>query len=195
VTFQFYFLLSAVTHWLDRTLPANEVTPRKTQDTNGTTGSVYLDYSYLPDEPAREPLGFAETKSAIEAGYRLCESRGIKLVVLFVPIKVRVMSPYVVFNGQQDKERYLPGGVTDSESDFAHEIAKFCRQIYCPFIDVTDALRRRASENAHFIYMTGQDSHLDVGGHQVVAETLKSWLQANLGDTFANKRSEVTDGK
>jgi len=155
VTFQFYFLRSAVTHWLDRTLPANEVTPRKTQDTNGATGSVYLDYSYLPDEPAREPLGFAETKSAIEAGYRLCESRGIKLVVLFVPIKSKSLVTLCCLQWP-DKEGYLPGGVTDSESDFAHEIAKFCRQIYCPFIDVTDALRRRASENDHFVYMTGQ---------------------------------------
>jgi hypothetical protein len=192
---QRYFWHSLITHWLDRTLPEDVITPKKIQDANGTTGSVYLDYSYLPDEPLREPLGFAETKSAIEAGYRLCESRGIKLVVVFVPIKVRVLSPYLVFNGQQDRERYLPGGVTDSERDFAHEIAKFCGQIDCPFIDVTGALRRRAAENDHFIYMTGQDSHLDVAGHKVVAETLRSWLQANLGDAFTSKRSGVSDGK
>ncbi len=184
---QQYFWHSLITHWLDRTLPKDVVTLRKIQDTDGTTGKVYLDYSYLPDEPEHEPLGFAETKSAIEAGYRLCESRGIKLVVVFVPIKVRVLSPYVVFNDQQDKERYLPGGVADSERDFAHEIAKFCRQIDCPFIDATGALRRHASEDNHFIYMTGQDSHLDVAGHKVVAETLGAWLQTNLGDAFTNR--------
>jgi hypothetical protein len=190
---QRYFWHSLITHWLDRTLPEDPVTPRKLQDTNGTTGSVYLDYSYLPDGPAREPLGFAETKSVIEAGYRWCESRGVKLVVVFVPIKVRVLSPYLVFNGQQDKERYLPGGVTESEGDFAHQIAKFCRPIDCPFIDVTGA--RRAAEKDHFIYMSGEDSHLDVGGHRVVAETLRSWLQANLNYAVTDKQSEVTDGK
>ena len=115
---QRYFWHSLITHWLDRTLPESVITPRKIQGTNGTIDSVYLDYSYLPDEPVREPLGFAETKSVIEAGYRLCESRGIKLVVVFVPIKVRVLSPYLVFNGQQDKERYLPGGVTRQRRRF-----------------------------------------------------------------------------
>jgi lysophospholipase L1-like esterase len=183
---QRYFWHSLITHWLDHTLPKPVVTPPKIQFTDGTTSPLDLGYSYLPDEPAHEALGFAETKSAIEAGYRLCESRGIRLLVIFVPIKARVLAPYVVFKDEQERERYLPGGVADSERDFAHEMAKFCRQINCPFIDMTDGLRRRAAENNHFLYMTGEDSHLDVEGHRVVAENIKAWLQTNLGDAFTS---------
>ena len=142
-----------------------------------------------------ESLGFAETKSALEAGYRLCQSRGIKLVVLFVPIKVRVLEPYVLFNDQNDKDQYLPGGIKDSEKDFAHETAKFCEHLGCPFIDVTNALRRRASEDNRFVYMTNQDTHLDVEGHKVVAEALEKWLQDNLGDGFVSGQPETAKVK
>ena len=177
------FIARLLAFTMSKGLPA---VPLKLQHKDGTTGPVYLDYSYLPDEPARESLGFAETKSALESGYRLCQSRGIKLVVVFVPIKVRVLEPYVLFNDQNDKDQYLPGGIVDSERDFAHEAARFCQQLGCPFIDVTGALRRRAAEDSHLIYMTNQDSHLDVDGHTAVAETLEKWLQVSLGESFAS---------
>ena len=186
-----YTKTSLIARLLALTMPRGSAVPlrlqHKLQYKDGTTGSVSLEYSYIPDEPAREPLGFAETKSALEAGYRLCQSRGIKLVVIFVPIKVRVLEPFVLFDDQNDKDQYLPGGAVDSERDFAHEAAKFCRQLGCPFIDTTGALRRRAAEDNHFIYMTNQDSHLDVEGHKAVAETLEKWLQVNLSESFASE--------
>lgn len=175
-----YLRHSFVTRLLAFTLP-KEV-PRKLKYKDGTTGSAYLGHSYIPDEPARESLGFAETKSALDAGYRLCQSRGIKLVVVFVPVKVRVLAPYVLFDDQNERDQYLPGGVVDSERDFAHEVAKLCQQLGVPFVDTTHALRRRAAENDHFVYRTNQDSHLDVAGHKVVAESLEEWLRVSLGE-------------
>ena len=186
---------SLIARLLALTMPRGSALPRKLRHKDGTTDSVYLDYSYFPDEPARESLGFAETKSALEAGYRLCQSRGIKLVVVFVPIKVRVLEPYVLFNDQNDKDQYLPGGVEDSEKDFAHETAKFCQQLGCPFIDVTGALRRRASEDNRFIYMTNQDSHLDVEGHKAVAETLEKWLELNLDKNLTSEQPKAAKVK
>jgi hypothetical protein len=185
---------SLITRLLDLTIPKSSTVPHRQQYRDGTTGPLYLDYSYSPDEPARDPLAFAETKSALEAGYRLCQSRGIKLVVLFVPIKVRVLAPYILFNDQNDKNKYLPVGA-DSEKDFAHQTAEFCRQLDCPFIDATGPLRQRASEDNHFVYMTIQDSHLDVEGHKVVADTLEKWLQGNLDNSRASVQPHAAIAK
>ena len=191
---QQYIKHSLITRWLGRTLVQGVVTPRRIQYRDGTAGPVSLDYHYSPDEPAQVPLGFAETKNALEAGYRLCQSRGIKLVVVFVPIKVRILGPYVLFDSQSDKDNYLPAGIGASEKDFGHEIAKFCGQLGCPFIDLTAALQKRAAEDNHYVYMTGPDSHLDVDGHRVVADTLAEWLQSNSANSSAS-RVDIPGGK
>ena len=129
----------------------------------------------------------AETKKAIAEGYRLCQSRGVKLLIIFVPIKVRVMAPYVRFNDATDRDFYLPGGKLDGDSDFGSELAKFSKELGSPFLDMTSALRRRASEDNRFVYSTNQDSHLDVDGHSVVAQVLAEWMQANAGKGSASR--------
>ena len=129
----------------------------------------------------------AETRKAIEEGYRLCQSRNVKLLIIFVPIKVRIMSPYVRFNDASDRDYYLPGGKLDSDSDFGSELAKFSKELGCPFLDMTSALRRRAAEDNRFVYSTNQDSHLDVDGHGVVAQVLEEWMRANGGTSFARR--------
>jgi hypothetical protein len=166
---------------LARTIPNTFSIPRMFADRSGQQSRLYLDYSYLPDGPAREPLGMAETRKAIEEGYDLCQSHGVKLLVIFIPIKVRVMGPYVRFNDANDRNSYLPGGKQDSDTDFASEVARFCSQLGCPFIDMTGGLRRRASEDNRKIYSTVQDSHLDLDGHAVVAQALADWTRTNLG--------------
>jgi hypothetical protein len=170
---------SIIGNLLARTIPVFFGSPRMFEDQSGQTGQLFLDYPYLPDEPAREPLGMAETRKAIEEGYNLCQSHGVKLLVIFIPIKVRVMGPYVRFNDANDKNSYLPGGKQDSDTDFGSEVWKLCTQLDCPFLDMTDALRRRAAEDNRKIYSTAQDSHLDTDGHVVVAQTLAEWIRSN----------------
>jgi hypothetical protein len=165
---------------LARTIPDTFSSPRTFEDRNGEQSRLFLDYRYLPDEPAREPLGMAETRKAIEKGYALCKSHGVKLLVIFIPIKVRVMGPYVRFNDENDRNSYLPGGKQDSDTDFGSELARFCEHLDCPFLDMTDALRHRAAEDNRKIYSTAQDSHLDTDGHAVVAQALAEWLRTNL---------------
>ena len=182
-----YTKRSLIARWLGRTIPKDPGTPRFFEDRSGQTHRLFLDYAYVPDQPAREPLAMAETKKAIEEGYRLCQSRGVKLLIIFVPIKVRVMAPYVRFNDAGDRDYYLPGGKLDSDSDFGSELAKFSKELGCPFLDMTSALRRRASEDNRFVYSTNQDSHLDVDGHSVVAQVLAEWMQANASTGFARR--------
>ncbi len=165
---------------LARTLPSFSGSPRMFEDRTGQMGQLFVDYSYVPDEPAREPLGMAETRRAIEEGYKLCQAHGVKLLVVFIPIKVRVMGPYVRFNDANDRNFYLPGGRQDSDADFGSEVAKLCKQLDCPFLDMTGALRRRAAEDNRKVYSTAKDSHLDIDGHALVAQTLAEWMRTNL---------------
>ena len=90
-------------------MPALFGSPRMFEDRSGQLGQLFVDYSYVPDEPAREPLGMAETRKAIEEGYNLCQSREVKLLVIFIPIKVRVMGPYVRFNDENDRNSLSAG--------------------------------------------------------------------------------------
>jgi len=168
---------------LARTMPGFSGSSRMFEDRSGQVGRLFLDYSYVPDEPAREPLGMTETRTAIAEGYNLCQSHGVRLLVIFVPIKVRVMGPYVRFNDANDRNFYLPDGKQDGDADFGSEVAKLCKQLGCPFLDMTGALRRRAAEDNRKIYSTAQDSHLDTDGHVVVAQTLAEWIRTNLNQT------------
>lgn len=182
-----YTKRSLIARWLARTIPKDAGAPRLFEDRNGQTRRLFLDYRYVPDQPAREPAAMAETRRAIEEGYRLCQSRGVPLLIIFVPIKVRVMAPYVRFNDAGDRDYYLPGGKLDSDSDFGSQLAKFSEGLGCPFLDMTSALRRRAAEDNVSVYSTNQDTHLDVDGHSVVAQVLAEWMQANASKGFARR--------
>jgi len=174
---------SPIAGLLARTMPNAFGSPRMFEDRSGQPGRLFVDYSYIPDEPAREPLGMAETRKAIDEGYKLCQAQGVKLLVIFIPIKVRVLGPYVRFNDANDRNYYLPGGKLDSDTDFGSAVAKLCADLGCPFIDMTGALRQRAAEDNRTVYSTAQDSHLDTDGHAVVAQKLADWMSTNLSQT------------
>ena len=177
---QRYLWNSLITHWLDLTLPTGAVVRQQVPSGEGGPRDVHLDYAYSPDEPDRLQKGFAETTKAIESGYRLCASRGITLIVVFIPIKVRGLGDTIVFHKEKERDEYFPGGVTQSERDFAHQIANYCDQLKCPFIDVTSELRRKSAEGSRRVYMLGPDTHLDVDGHNVVAEVLAQQVRVSL---------------
>lgn len=177
---QRYAKSSLVVRLLELTRKADIPISHRMKLTDGTPATVHLNYHYVPDEPAREPAALDTTKRAIQTAYELCKARGIKFVVIFMPIKVRVLGKYVEFANEQDRDSFLPGGVADSEFDLGHELARFCGDLGCPFIDMTEALRRRAEQDNLFVFMTGRDTHLDVDGHKAVADSVDKWLRPNL---------------
>lgn len=142
---------------------------------DGTAQQLVLRYPYLPDQVEEAEFEFAEIRKTIEAGYRLCQSRGIQLVIVHVPVMVRVMEPWLEFISAADREKYLPGESVSESSDFGAQLAAFCRQLGCPYIDLFPALRSRAATDNRKLYIPN-DEHLDTQGHEVVAQTVKQFL-------------------
>ena len=174
-----YAKRSLIARFLHLTVPRDFGSARPLKLEDGRTTNVYLDYKYVPDEPKREPRGLSEIRNAINEGNKWCQARGIKLLIVYIPIKVRVLAPYVQFVDDHDRDGYLPGGKLDAESDFARELVKVCQDAGCSFLDMTDYLRQAAAEDRQTIYSIHQDSHLDEGGHAVVARVVGEWVRSN----------------
>jgi hypothetical protein len=134
-----------------------------------------LHWTYRPEAPEHFSEGFSLTKQTIKAGYDLCRSRNIELVIMMVPTPVRFLADHLVFGNTSVREEFLPnGGATDSK-DFTSQLGRFCRKLGCPLIDLYPALRDRAGDRPlTFI----NDGHLTVAGNEVVASELFRWLQS-----------------
>lgn len=172
-----YLNNSFIAEWLNKTrAPDPSVPTVKLQESDGTVKTQLLRYKYDRLLPASEPLGMEETSRAIEAGLRLCQSQGIKLVVVNVPTMLRVMQPYLTFTHDEDRNRYLPNGVTGGDDIFIGQTSDFCRKIGCPFIDAFTALREAADAGNRNLYIP-YDEHLDIEGHRVIAQTVFDWLR------------------
>jgi hypothetical protein len=149
---------------------------------DGTAQRIRLRYRYEPDQPSTMRLAMTETLNALEAGQRLCESKGIQLVVVVVPTMVRVMAPDITFDSVEDQVKYLPEA-RENQKDFSGTVKEFCAHIGCTAIDGFEALRRAAAADNSHLYIPN-DEHLDVRGHDVIAQTVVDGLGAmNLADT------------
>src|SRR4030095_11832124 len=144
---------------------------------DGTVRPLKLRYKYDLDEPEERPEGLAETTQAIQTGYQLCHSQGIKLVILFVPTMVRVMEPYIVFDRAEDRAKYVPNGGVNTEKDFSGRMAELCKPLGCTFIDEWTTLRQAASPDNRNLFIP-VDEHLDVRGHEVLARTIVDLLKS-----------------
>lgn len=144
---------------------------------DGTVRRVHLRYPYDPEQPAGNPTGMTETTRAIEAGHRLCESRGIQLLVVFIPTMVRVMAPEISFDRVEDQKLYLPERAGKDQKDFSATIEELCTRIGCSFSDSFAAFRQAIANGNHDLYIPN-DEHLDVGAHDVMAQIIVGWLQS-----------------
>lgn len=164
--------------WLTKTRSHERAGPMATlRYDDGTVRRVHLRYQHDPEQPAGNPTGIAETMRAIEAGHRLCESRGIQLLVVFIPTMVRVMAPEISFDSLGDQKLYLPERAGTDQKDFSATIEELCTRIGCSFVDSFAAFRQATANGNHDLYIP-HDEHLDVGGHEVMAQLVVAWLQS-----------------
>lgn len=143
---------------------------------DGTSRRVSLRYRYEPDQPSTMHIGMTETLSAIEAGQQLCQSRGIKLLVVVVPTMIRIMEPYISFNRFEDRREFFPERIP-GDKDFSETVEEFCAQVGCSFVDTFDAMKEASSSNNHGLYIPS-DEHLDTRGHEVVSKVVADWIQS-----------------
>jgi len=134
-----------------------------------------LRYPYEPQQPVERAMGFAETKQSLLEGQRMCRENGVELLVLYVPIMARVMEPWLQFEDSAAREEFLSPGGINQPSDTGHQLADFCAQNGINFLDGFKALRQRAETDNRGLYIP-DDEHLDVQGHAVIAEAIRSWL-------------------
>lgn len=172
-----YFNNSLLNHWLTNTrLREREGTMVTLQYPDGSLIRLKLRHRYNPDEPSTVRLGMNETIEAIEAGYQLCQSHGIQLLVVSVPTMVRVLAPYISFDRVEDQLSYLPDGVS-GHKDFSGRIAELCARIGCTFIDTFDVLRQASVNGSRTLYIPN-DEHLDIEGQHVMAQVIAGWLSS-----------------
>lgn len=150
-----------------------------------------VDNRYLrPDRDAlaKSPLGWEETKHAIDEAHALCRDRGITFVVLLVPSHTRVLSRYVLPRTPDERAHFNPPG-GERPSPLTVALTEHCRQLGCPMIDLFPALRRRGEADNLHLYVK-HDTHLDLDGHDEAAHSLAQCLHGE-----RNLTTEVTERK
>jgi hypothetical protein len=145
---------------------------------SGESEIVDFKYRYRPNILNEIPIGWQATKESILLGLRLSQERGVCLIIVFIPIKLRVIGPFTTFSSQANLDKYLPEGKWESESDFATQLASYCRDIGCDFIDATERLIEYA-RLGHLVYSGRYDTHLDIVGHSVIADLVVNKIVGN----------------
>jgi hypothetical protein len=173
-----YINNSLLTGWLTNTRLSDRSWPMVTlRYQDGTVARTGLRYRYDPAQTTNRPLGLSETMSAIEAGYRVCQTHGIQLLITVVPTMAQVMEPNISFDRVEDQMTYLPGRKGNDQKDFSGRIEEFCTQIGCGFVDTFAAFRQAATNGKRNLYIP-TDEHLDLGGHDVMAQMVVDWLRS-----------------
>lgn len=171
-----YFKNSLLSQWLTNTRSRERRGPMVTmQSPDGSAIRFKLRYGHNPDQASTMDLGMTETMRAIEAGYEFCQSHGIQLLVVFVPTMARVMAPYIDFDRVEDQTSYLPQRV-GNYNDFSGRIAELCARIGCTYVDTFDAFRQASATGNRRLYIPN-DEHLDIRGHEVMAQVIAGWLR------------------
>ncbi|HKY41654.1 MAG TPA: hypothetical protein VJM50_01060 [Pyrinomonadaceae bacterium] len=177
-----YFAHSFITKLLTKTRVADRTTPWITFNySDGTAARIPLNYIYEPSQPEQIPAGMEETNRTVQMVHEFCQTHRIRLMILFIPTMIRVMRPYVTFERKEDETRHLG---QPSNKDFSRRVAEECARVGCSFIDSFAALRQAAAIDNRQLYIFG-DEHLDIRGHEVIAQLVTDWIRKNNGDQRA----------
>ena len=119
---------------------------------------------------AEKTIHWQRTEEALLKIQKLAQKKNIPLVVLFIPDRYQVDKDY----WQQWIQKY---SLNPAEYDLNLPnlyLKTFCLQHSILFLDPTEALRQKQSENASVYWKI--DNHLSVVGHEVIVKFLKNRL-------------------
>ncbi|MCC6486385.1 MAG: SGNH/GDSL hydrolase family protein [Candidatus Hydrogenedentes bacterium] len=137
---------------------------------------VGFDYKYAGHIDDTCPQGWMVTSEMLCRGHELCQENGIRLLVVYLPIALRVHGPYSQFDADAPLTDYVPGGDWNATDEFAERTAALCAEQGIQFIDATGALRDGAAQR-EFVYAPRYDSHLYYRGHEIVANLIAAALE------------------
>ncbi len=164
------------------------------RDAQGTIHSTR--FSYLPPR-VLSPSGTRATGApgvhsglvliarTLQAGKRLLDEQGIRLVVLFLPTKMTTMGDLVVFDAWSQERLPAHWQVPEQES-FGTLLGRLCKEEGIPYVDATPALRRRSL--AGELTFLPFDTHLSPRGHEIVSAALVKAIQPLLSGSSGSER-------
>ena len=146
---------------------------------------------YVSKEQFFQSIGCQQSFHALRQIHKICRTKNIRLIVIYVPDKSHVVLPLVKDTLSPDLLHQFLALKADDLPE-PHELkdtlftrleekeaifADFCRQESIEFLSLTKALRREilAGRQAYFTY----DQHWTPIGHQITAETVWQYLKTN----------------
>ncbi len=156
-------------------IPTRGTVPATLRYTDSSSEEVRVLYER---EPPVLPSATDDIQDSLTEAARICNERGIKLVVFTVPTMLHILQPYIEFRQEQARDEFVGGRDADRRSEFTTWLGNTCHSIPgCTFVDVWSALHAAARQNNRALYIPN-DEHLDTRGHEVVAASILEVLQS-----------------
>ncbi|HWR54608.1 MAG TPA: hypothetical protein VN428_26100 [Bryobacteraceae bacterium] len=150
-------------------LPTRGTVPATLRYTDGSSEEVRVLYEREP--PVLQSAAH-EIEHALAEGARICNERGIKLIVFTVPTMLHILQPYIHFREDEARKVFVGGRDAARRSEFTEWLNHTCNAIHgCKFIDVWSRLHAAAQQDNRALYIPN-DEHLDERGHEVVAKAI-----------------------
>lgn len=141
---------------------------------DGETHSIrFLPVAPGPRHTPADHPGWPVLEAALRRGARLLGERGVSLLVVLVPMKLRAMGHQVAFS--EGARSLLPVvWDLDAADTLAASLRALCAELGVTFLDLTPLLRERAAAG-ELVYLPF-DTHLSPDGHQIVSEAIAAEL-------------------
>lgn len=145
------------------------------RDAQGRRHAMRFRHVPNPARPLAEHPLRNDIVKAISQGRDLLEAKGIRLLVVMVPMKFRAMAPSWEFDGAivaalQDYGLTGPVWDVSEEKTAGAWLAEQFKALGIPFVDATPSLRQ-AAESGVMVYPPN-DSHLSTEGHEVISDLI-----------------------
>jgi hypothetical protein len=144
-------------------------------DTSGSEIPIRFYRPLLP--PYHSPLnhpGWKVTEESLTTGNALLLERQIRLLVVLVPLKLRVLSPFVEMSSE-DQTELFESWTVPPDATWSRFLAQFCARNRIEFLDLSEPLRDAASKGV-LVYLPN-DTHLSPEGHLTVAQEISNTIR------------------
>lgn len=122
--------------------------------------------------PEHRPLGnpgWFLISEAISEGAQLLKARGVKLIVVVIPMKIRVLGDRVLLSAEANERLGRDWNLPPVDT-LSAQLEGLCSSLGVPFVDATPRLRERTA--AGELVFLPFDTHLSAEGHRVVSDLI-----------------------